>query len=221
MADQWIFDAPASVNGSTIKGLTLNGGGFDELYCNGKHVAHFSKDVSVTFFRTRFTVKRRFSEVYTKTDSCGYFVGYGRNYYVVLEYYARISVNQNTASPGKRIKQIDWGKYDGKFNHFITGTILEPANYTYEYSTGEQTFCAGSVEDDESIPPEDWSGDIGTEFYLTTAYQKAEMTLTFYDGTKINGSDGHHISGNTRYYVPTTVGANYYGVLNCTLSATK
>lgn len=220
MADQWIFDAPASVNGRTIKGLTVNGRGFDELYCNGKHIAHFSKDVSVIFTRTRCKTIIKFSKTYEKTDSCGYFDGYGRTYYVVLEHYARLQVIQNSASPGKRIKQIDWGKHDGAYNHYVTGKITEPSSGVFEYSTGQQTFVLTSVENASSVPPEDWRGDVGDTFSLST-YQKAKMTLTFYDGTTKSGSDGWHLSRKTSYTISLTPGAQFYGSNNCTISATK
>ena len=64
MADHWVFDKATNINGSAVSGLTLNSKGFDELYYDGTHIAHFAKDVSVSINRGCFRYIDRYSKTF-------------------------------------------------------------------------------------------------------------------------------------------------------------
>ena len=193
MADHWIFDKTTNINGSAVSGLTLNSKGFDELYYDGTHIAHFAKDVSVSINRGCFRYIDRYSKTFENYDSCGTFESYGRGYYVKVQAYTRIYVDQNSASPGRRIKKLHWGKWysdSENFARFFSGDIENPQGL-YLIPNLVLDILIDNETDNNDFPPEDWDNKWPSSITIPSK-SKAEGTVYFTDGTSISGSNGHH-----------------------------
>lgn len=192
MADHWVFDKTTNINGSAVSGLTLNSKGFDELYYNGTHIAHFAKDVFVEINRGCFKYIGRYSTTFESYDSCGSFEFYERDYYVKIQAYTRIYVDQSSASPGRRIKKLNWGKwYSGRF---FSGNIENPQGL-YLIPNLVLDIFIDSETDNNGFPPENWDNKQSSITIFNKS--KAGGTVYFTDGTSISGSDGHHTKWTT------------------------
>lgn len=192
MADHWVFDKTTNINGSVVSGLTLNSKGFDELYYNGTHIAHFAKDVSVAINRGCFRYIDRYSTTFESYDSCGIFESYERDYYVKIQAYTRIYVDQSSASPGRRIKKLHWGKWYSDSNNyaqFFSGDIENPQG-PYLIPNLVLDILIDSETDNNGFPPENW--DNKPSSITISNKSRAEGTVYFTDGTSISGSNGHH-----------------------------
>lgn len=220
MADHWIFDKATNINGSAVSGLTLNNAGFDELYYDGTHIAHFAKDVSMSINRGCFRYIDRYSTTFENYDSCGTFESYGRGYYVKVQAYTRIYVDQNSASPGKRIKKLSWGKWysdSENFARFFSGDIENPQGL-YLIPNLVLDILIDYEEDPNGFPPENW--DNRPSSITISSNSKAEGTVYFTDGTSISGSNGHHTK-RTKHKGIYLNGWLWVGEYTWTASATK
>mgnify|MGYP004616909451 CR=1 FL=1 len=220
MADHWIFDKATNINGSAVSGLTLNNAGFDELYYDGTHIAHFAKDVSVSINRGCFKYIDRYSKTFKNYDSCGTFESYGRSYYVKVQAYTRIYVDQNSASPGRRIKKLSWGKWysDSEgFARFFSGDIENPQGQ-YLIPNLVLDILIDDETDSNGFPPENW--DNKPSSITIHNKSKAEGTVYFTDGTSISGSNGHHTKW-TNHKIFSLDGILWVGENAWTASATK
>lgn len=220
MADHWVFDKATNINGSAVSRLTLNSKGFDELYYEGTHIAHFAKDVSVAINRGCFKYIGRYSTTCESYDSCGNFEFYERDYYVKIQAYTRIYVDQNSASPGRRIKKLHWGKWysdSNNYTKFFSGDIENPQGQ-YLIPNLVLDILIDNETDTNGFPPEDW--DNRPSSITIPNKSKAEGTVYFTDGTSISGSNGHHTKytkhNNVRLTEHLWVGNNTW-----TVSATK
>lgn len=192
MAEHWVFDKATNINGSAVSRLTLNSKGFDELYYNETHIAHFAKDVYVAINRGCFEYIGRYSTTCESYDSCGNFEFYERDYYVKIQAYTRIYVDQNSASPGRRIKKLHWGKWysdSNDYTKFFSGDIENPQGQ-YLIPNLVLDILIDNETDTNGFPPEDW--DNRPSSITIPNKSKAEGTVYFTDGTSISGSNGHH-----------------------------
>lgn len=220
MADHWVFDKTTNINGSAVSGLTLNSKGFDELYYNGTHIAHFAKDVFVAINRGCFKYIGRYSTTSESYDSCGSFEFYERDYYVKIQAYTRIYVDQNSASPGRRIKKLNWGKwYSDSFDYaqFFTGDIENPQGL-YLIPNLVLDILIDTETDSNGFPPECW--DNMPSSITISNMSKAGGTVYFTDGTSISGSDGHHTKWTNHPGIPLNEQL-WVGEKTWTVSATK
>lgn len=220
MADHWVFDKTTNINGSVVSGLTLNSKGFDELYYNGTHIAHFAKDVFVAINRGCFKYIGRYSTTSESYDSCGSFEFYERDYYVKIQAYTRIYVDQNSASPGRRIKKLNWGKWytdNNNYAKFFSGDIENPQGL-YLIPNLVLDILIDNETDNNGFPPENW--DNKPSSITISNKSKAGGTVYFTDGTSISGSNGHHTEWTTHHGIRLAeqlwVGENTW-----TVSATK
>lgn len=220
MADHWVFDKATNINGSAVSGLTLNSKGFDELYYEGTHIAHFAKDVSVAINRGCFKYIDRYSTTFESYDSCGSFEFYERDYYVKIQAYTRIYVDQNSASPGRRIKKLHWGKWyfdSNNYAHFFSGDIENPQG-SYLIPNLVLDILIDSETDSNGFPPENWDNKLSS--ITISNKSKAEGTVYFTDGTSISGSNGHHTKW-TRHNGVTLDGLLWFGENTWRVEATK
>lgn len=195
MGYEYAFDAQPTVNGTDIKDILINGEYPDEVYCNGSHIAHLKKDVTVYSPRACFMNIARRSEVYENTDSCGDFINYARAYYITLQHYAKLKVARDPElSSGKRISEIRWRVYEYT-GHSTSGVIENPDYKTYLIPTVTKEFLVNN--DDYSRyntpPEEDW--DFTWDF---RGKIKTEATIYYTDGTKVSVEDGYHSDKYTR-----------------------
>lgn len=220
MADHWVFDKTTNINGSAVSRLTLNSKGFDELYYDGTHIAHFAKDVSVAINRGCFKYIGRYSTTFESYDSCGSFEFYERNYYVKIQAYTRIYVDQNSASPGRRIKKLNWGKWYSDSNNyakFFSGDIENPQGL-YLIPNLVLDILIDNETDNNGFPPENW--DNKPSSITISNNSKAGGTVYFTDGTSISGSNGHHTK-LTRHNGIRLAEQLWVGENTWTVSATK
>lgn len=221
MADHWIFDKATNINGSAVSGLTLNNAGFDELYYDGTHIAHFAKDVSVSINRGCFRYIDRYSKTYESYDNCGNFEYYERDYYVKVQAYTRIVVDQNSASPGRRIKKLNWEKWytdSQNINRFFSGDIENPQG-TYLIPNLVLDIMINFDRDSSGVPPEDWDNNWKSPITINNK-SKAGGTVYFTDGTSVSGSNGHHTK-RTNHKNVFLDAFLWYGENAWTASATK
>lgn len=220
MADHWVFDKAININGSAVSLLSLNNKGFDELYYNGTHIAHFAKDVSVAINRACFKYIGRYSKTFESYDSCGSFEFYERDYYVKIQAYTGIYVDQSSASPGRRIKKLHWGKWysdSNNYAHFFSGDIENPQG-SYLIPNLVLDILIASETDNNGFPPENW--DNKPSSITISNKSKAEGTVYFTDGTSISGSNGHHTKW-TRHNGIRLAEQLWAGENTWTVSATK
>jgi hypothetical protein len=214
MSYEYVFDAQPTVNGTNIKDILINDNYPDEVYCNGSHIAHLKKDVTVSSPRLCFTVISRRSEIYEDTDSCGYVTGYGRCYYVTLQHYERLTISRDPySSSGKRISKINWKIYEYT-GHSTSGTLEYPEYKTYDIPTVTNEYIVYNDTQYEEPPDEDWS-----LFSSWTFREKIKTRANIYytDGTMVGVEDGHHSDKYTRVSnMPIIIGSSGNTTLNYT-----
>ena len=179
MAYEYVFDAQPTVNGTNIKDILINGKYPDEVYCNGSHIAHLKKDVTVGIYHLCLFYQGDLQKV--TVEECDRSYTY---YYATFEAYSYIEIDQSkTISEGKRIKKIYWW---GKTEPFQTktqqgtvtdvplkgniATLLGSALAEIWYNSSYRDYPTGKT------PYTD-----GTRLFYRT---ENKCTITFTDGTE-------------------------------------
>ena len=218
MSYEYVFDAQPTVNGTNIKDILINDNYPDEVYCNGSHIAHLKKDVTVYSPRLCFSVISRRSETYEETDSCGDVIGYGRYYYITLQHYERLTISRDPySSSGKRISKINWEIYEYT-GHSTSGTLEYPEYKTYNIPTVTKEYLAYTDNNNggyySESPDEDWS-----LFSSWTFREKIKTKANIYytDGTMVEVEDGYHSDKYTKVSgMPIIIGSGGTTTLNYT-----
>lgn len=171
MAYEYVFDAQPTVNGTNIKDILINGKYPDEIYCNGSHIAHLKKDVTVGIYHLYLVYTGDLHEV--TVEDCDQSYTY---YYATFKAYSYIEIDQSkTISEGKRIEKIHWW---GRTPPFQTKTQL--GTVTDVPLKGNIVTLLGSAL--SKIYPSGktpYTGDTSM-FYST----ENKCTITFTDGTE-------------------------------------
>lgn len=202
MAYEYVFDAQPTVNGTNIKDILINGKYPDEVYCNGSHIAHLKKDVTVSLWGLYLHWTGKFKTEAYSVGTCNIEKEYTK-YWAICEVCSVIAVSQDLITTGKRIKKIDWkGFLDDTISRpWGNGTIEYPENSEYLnllYSDFQEVPIHPLGAGEEDFCTEDGINPLNTHscFYCKTCNY---ATITYTNGTTETigeKNDVRHLKGD-------------------------
>lgn len=179
MSYEYVFDAQPTVNGINIKEILINGKYPDEVYCNGSHIAHLKKDITVGIYHLYIVYTGDLHSVIVEECDRSY-----TYYYATFKAYSYIEIDQSkTISEGKRIEKIHWWGFTYPFQDTaqqgtITNVPLKGSVGTL-LGTGTAQICYNSKREEYFTGETPYTD--GTRLFYSTGNK---CTITFTDGTE-------------------------------------